>query len=103
MGRDFECAGAPGHERRVIRQMTKHFASRWEERVGAKPTLKGLNRIIGESVQIQKPRMLYQADERGGLKPFKLLAGYLHVGIGIVMKVDLDNGCAVTVFPVKGA
>jgi hypothetical protein len=79
-------------------RLTTHFDERWEERVGAeRPTPKEVAALIGESIQLQKPRDLFTP--RG--YRFRVMAVYWHPGRQIVIKVDERNNRAVTVLTPK--
>lgn len=80
----------------TVISLSRHFCERWRQRVGAKPTLEGVNRLIENSLQIRKQAKVL-VDDCGRLKPLKLLAEFWNHEAGIIIKVDADRGCAVTV------
>ena len=82
----------------TIRSLSKHFIRRWKQRVGAAPTVEGVNRILAGARKITAQRKLFEGHPRQGLKPWKLLAEYWHPRAGGIIRVDEDNRCAITVF-----
>jgi len=79
---------------------TEHARERWEERIGgALPSNLEIERIIGESIILQKFRLAYTP--RG--MPLVFLSVYWHTARGIVMKVDEKCGKVVTVLGPSGA
>ena len=79
---------------------TEHARERWEERIGgALPSNLEIERIIGESIILQKFRQTYTP--RG--MPLKILSLYWHIRRGIVMKMDEKHGKVVTVLGSKEA
>ena len=73
---------------------TEHARKRWDERIGgALPSNKEIERIIRESVVVQKFRRAYT--QRG--MPMVFLSVYWHTERGIVLKVDEKCGKVVTV------
>lgn len=76
--------------------LTRHFCRRWGERVGAGPTLEGVNRMLAESFRIRKQMRLFRRDG-SRLEPVKVLALYWNHKSGLILWVDEDRGAAVTV------
>jgi len=78
---------------------TEHARERWEERIGgALPSGQEIERIIDESVVLQKFRRAYTP--RG--MPLVFLSVYWHVRRGFVMKVDEKCGKIVTILSGTG-
>ncbi|GBC62512.1 hypothetical protein DENIS_3484 [Desulfonema ishimotonii] len=77
-------------------ELSRHFKSRWQERMGCPPpTPKELEAIILDSVVIQWSRMLYRRHRRD-FHRFRMLAIYWHPGLGCIIKVDNEKNMAVT-------
>ncbi|MCE5242899.1 MAG: hypothetical protein LLF99_06845 [Desulfobacteraceae bacterium] len=80
-----------------MNRLSRHFVERWTQRVGAAPTVDGVNRIIQSSSQIRHRKRLWEDCPGGGLRPFIQLAEFLYRPSGIIIKVDQRSGVAVTV------
>lgn len=86
--------------RAVVVEMTEHFLRRWRERVGAKPTLKGLNRMLSGALQIRRQERVWR--RRGRLlEEYKLLAEYWAPASQLIIRVDSERRAAVTVISGK--
>lgn len=55
-----------------------------------------VNQILDESVQLQGQKMVYLKRE-GAYVPHLLLASFWHPTMHLLLKVDIENGVAVTV------
>ena len=78
----------------ILYCFTAHARERWEERIGgALPSNQDIERIIGESIVLQKFRRAFTS--RG--TPLVFLSIYWNVRRGVVMKVDEEAGKVVTV------
>lgn len=80
-----------------VRKLSKHFIDQWKLWVGAAPTVSGVNDILAESQKLNGQRRVYVPQEMGGTKPDKVLAQYWNHTVGVIIRIDLDNGMAVTV------
>ena len=80
----------------VVDRLTWHFIERWRERAGVPPSLEDVNRMIDERLKIRHQMTVYRL-RRGGFEPYKMLAEYWNNRLGIIIKVDEDVACAVTV------
>lgn len=86
--------------RAIVVNMTDHFLQRWRQRVGAKPSLKGLNQMLRGALQIRRMERVYRF--RGGrFVEYKLLAEFWSPESQIIVKVDVDTRTAVTVLSGK--
>jgi len=85
-------------EEQVIRvsRMSKHFVRRWQQRVGATPSIEAVNQILASSQRIRR-QIRCMVPRFGGWVPHKVLAEYWNHGRGLVILVDEDNRMAVTV------
>ena len=81
-----------------ISSLSQHFVKRWRQRVGAIPTVAGVNRILASAQQTRRQEKLFAPDHVRGLRLFKLLAEYWNPRAGVIIRVDEDNRRAVTVF-----
>ena len=73
---------------------TAHARDRWEERIGgALPSNQDIERIIAESVVLQKFRRAYTSRGRS----IVFLSVYWNVRLGVVLKVDEEARKVVTV------
>jgi len=80
-----------------VTRLSQHFIERWKARVGAAPTVEGVNRIISGSLKIRHQKRLWETMHCGGIRPFVQLAEYWNHRIGIILKIDERDGTAVTV------
>lgn len=85
----------PSSCRKVV-HITRHFNERWKQFVGTVPSLEGLNEIVAESSKLRGNMNVFRHDGRG-LVHVKLLAEYWNHRIGVIIKVDEQNGHAVTI------
>jgi len=84
-----------------VNSLSRHFVRRWNERVGASPSLAKVNQILAESCRIRK-QMRCMVRRFGGLVPRKVLAEYWHHERGMILLVDEERGMAVTVLTANG-
>lgn len=85
----------------IVAYLGRHFIERWEERVGGfAPSLDMVNQMLNDSVRLRGQRTLYR---RSGetFVPHKLLAEFFIARFGLIIKVDEDIHCAVTVITVN--
>jgi hypothetical protein len=80
-----------------VRQLSRHFVQRWTERVGAAPTLAGVNRILDASHKICGQKRLYEMVDGIGLRPCMQLAEYWCHKSAMILRIDEWSGTAVTV------
>jgi hypothetical protein len=80
----------------MVVSLTRHFIRKWEERVGAAPTVEGINRLMSEAVRVRKQMRLFRR-EGPSLEPVKVLALYWHHGAGVIIWIDEEWNRAVTV------
>ncbi|MEN6439451.1 MAG: hypothetical protein ABFD97_12830 [Syntrophobacter sp.] len=80
----------------VVRQLSRHFVQRWTQRVGAAPSVEGVNRIIEKSSQIRDQDRFIK-EVAGQRRVIIQLAEYWYHPGGLIIKVDERNGMAVTV------
>jgi len=86
-----------------IVRMTRHFVERWKQRVGIEPTVEWINRIIVEGHRIRRGKILWKAlSDPGKYVPIKLLTEYWSPSMNVIIRVDEDNACAVTVITPNG-
>jgi hypothetical protein len=83
-----------------VRFLTKHFCSRWKQRVGALPSVEGVNLILCRSQRIRKQMRLFRRDGPR-LVPVKVLAEYWDSRAQIIILVDEDERRAVTVLTAR--
>ena len=84
------------HPKVIVSRLSRHFVQRWTQRVGAAPSVEGVNRIIAESCQI-RDQDRFVKEVGGGTKVIIQLAEYWYHRGGMIIKVDERDGTAVTV------
>ena len=84
----------------VVVVLIRHFLERWEKRVGLVPSLDVVNQMLHDSVKLRSQMLVYRRSYRG-FRPYKMLAEYWHNSGGLIIKVDEDLRCAVTVIAAK--
>ncbi|HDD53602.1 MAG TPA: hypothetical protein ENF32_06010 [Thermosulfidibacter takaii] len=75
----------------MLEHLSDHFVRRYRQRLGKKPSLAEVKRIIQESVRVQGTRVV-----RYKGKPFLVPSIYVHPR-GIILKVDEMDGTAITI------
>lgn len=80
-----------------VRKLSEHFIKRWTERVGAAPTVQGVNRIIDRSHKLCGQKRLYEMRDGVGLVPHTRLASYWCHRSAMILRIDEWTGTAVTV------
>lgn len=85
----------------VVTRLSKHFCDRWEERVGGRPTVEGVNWLIRQGQCLRRQQDLWRQD-RWGMRPYRLLAEYWCHRAGMLIRVDSERGIAVTVIVPEG-
>lgn len=79
-------------------KLTKHFQDQWRAYFNEKPpTIRQIMAIIGQSVWLQKCRLLLEPDGR----QYKLLGTYWHPDRNLVIKIDWLEERVVTVITPK--
>jgi hypothetical protein len=69
----------------IVRRLSRHFVARWTERIGAAPSVEGVNRILDRSHKLCGQKRLYEMVDGIGLKPCTRLAEYWCHKSGMLM------------------
>lgn len=87
----------------IVRVISDHFARRWRKRLRcACPEIRELNSLLCASKKIRNQMTLYKRPRgKSRLKIHKILAEWYHDGHGILIRVDMSNGKAVTVIALR--
>ncbi|MHC1726528.1 MAG: hypothetical protein AB9866_11040 [Syntrophobacteraceae bacterium] len=80
-----------------VRRLSDHFVGQWKTWIGATPTVKSVNDILAESTKLNGQRRVLVPQERGGTKPDKIIAQYWNHRIDVIIRIDTDDGTAVTI------
>gem|GEM_PF-5007931 len=75
----------------MLEHLSDHFVRRYRQRLGKRPSLAEVKRLMEESVRVQGTRVV-----RHKGKPFVVPSIYVHPQ-GIILKVDEMDGTAITV------
>lgn len=86
-----------------VENLTRHFVERWEtgdgdpsRRVHLPVDIETVNRILDESIVVQRQKLVY-VRHNGTYVPYTVLAAYWHPTMHLLLKVDEYRGMAVTV------
>lgn len=74
-------------------RLSEHFIANWRQRVGGRPSIELVRKIMAEGIKLQHCRDLTEADGSS----YRILAWYWHPELAVVISVDHISETVVSV------